>query len=518
MTTTSPNLGILRQNQILWAATTFGFITGGIIGGLSGAVVLVVICVVGAIGGITGYLRSQRLSVELATSLEQYTAEAEHLQDATERANAVYRLSTTLGSTLNYNKILEAVQNLGLLALHKPDPKTRLVSVAFLYRNDDHRLHVANARRLSLADEKKTLDGNEGIVATALQHGDPVFGGRAEDDPELRYFVGLTNTLSMVVVPLRAGYQNYGVLVFGADEADAFSEETADLLSALSTQTTIALQNAVLYESILSEKDRIVQVEEDARKKLARDLHDGPTQTVSVIKMRVDLIRSMVRSGNVEQAEKELSKVEELAVKTTKEIRHLLFSLRPLVLENQGLVAALHEMVRKMKDTYDQIVVVQAKPNIDTLLDESAKGSLFYVIEEAVNNARKHAKANRITVRLFQRQTNIVTEIEDNGVGFDLKEISTDYHQRGSLGMISMRERAELIDGTVDIQSQVGRGTKITVKVPINESNIPATQRAQKEKQLIAPANTRFHVPSGEEARRDPSEPTWQDLLNSEQE
>ncbi len=516
--TTKPNLGVLRQNQLLWAATTLAFVLGGIIGGLSANITLVVICATGAVGGATGFFRSWRLSVELSEAFEQYATETRQLQDATERANAVYRLSTTLSSTLNYEKLLEAVQNLGLLALRRPDPKIRLVSVAFLYRNDDHRLHVANSRRLTLADEKKTLDGNAGIVAKALNKGEPVFGGRAEDDPELRYFVGFNEVLSLVAVPLRAGYQNYGALVFGSPEVDGFSEGSAELLSALSTQTTIALQNAVLYESIISEKDRIVQVEEDARKKLARDLHDGPTQTVSVIKMRIDLINGMVRSGKLEQAQKELNKVGDLAIKTTKEIRHLLFSLRPLVLENQGLIAALHEMVKKMKDTYDQTVIVRAKREMDDLLDEGAKGSLFYVIEEAVNNARKHAQAQRITVRLFQRQSYVITEIEDNGIGFDLKEIRTDYHKRGSLGMISMRERAELIDGEVDIQSQVGRGTKITIKIPISEDSNPSTQRPSKT--LLEPSATRFHVPSGEEAeqqrKRGTGEPGWQELLDEE--
>src|SRR5690606_1287600 len=103
----------------------------------------------------------------------------------------------------------------------------------------------------------------------------------------------------------------------------------------ISTQVTVALQNAALYQNILEEKERIVEVEEDARKKLARDLHDGPTQSVAVIAMRMNHIKRIILDSP-QQAIEEAGKVEDLARKTTKEIRHMLFTLRPLILETQG--------------------------------------------------------------------------------------------------------------------------------------------------------------------------------------
>src|SRR5207245_2206803 len=109
---------------------------------------------------------------------------------------------------------------------------------------------------------------------------------------------------------LRAGFDHYGILLYGAPMPDAFSSEHVELLTAIGTQATIALQNAVLYQNLRTEKERIVEIEEDARKKLARDLHDGPTQGVAAIAMRVNYIRRMIVT-KPQMADEELQKVED---------------------------------------------------------------------------------------------------------------------------------------------------------------------------------------------------------------
>src|SRR5690606_29739996 len=102
----------------------------------------------------------------------------------------------------------------------------------------------------------------------------------------------------------------------------------------------MALQNAVLYNSLMEEKERIIQMEEDARKALVRDLHDIPTQTVSAVAMRIRIIMRLLEK-NPDQVMSELQTVEEMTLRATEEIRHVLFKLRPLALESQGLSAAL---------------------------------------------------------------------------------------------------------------------------------------------------------------------------------
>jgi signal transduction histidine kinase len=392
--------------------------------------------------------------------------EAARLRAARERARAIYEMATTLSATLDYQHVLEAAQDVGNLGLRGLGPDARLISAVLLFQGEDNKLRVVTARRLTRADEQVAVPGRRGVLGLALKQAEPVFAGDAARDPELRYFVAFQEAKSVLAIPLRAGFNNYGVLVFGSDQPNAFSDEHVELLTAIGTQATIMLQNAVLYQNILVEKERIVDVEEDARKKLARDLHDGPTQSVAAIAMRVNYIRRLIER-QPQQAVEELWKVEELARRTTKEIRHMLFTLRPLVLETQGLVAALGQLVEKMRDTHNTNVILQGQANIEEQIDSHAQGVLFYIVEEAVNNARKHAQAEHIWVRLYRREAYVVVEIEDDGVGFDIGAVDANYDQRGSLGMVNMRERAELIEGTLRIQSAAGRGTKISILVRI---------------------------------------------------
>jgi signal transduction histidine kinase len=393
--------------------------------------------------------------------------EAERLRSARERARAITDMTSTLSATLNHRKVLAEAQQIGELALREQmEPGARLISTVMLFQGEDNQLRVITSRGLTRADEAVALPGRKGILGLALKGSDPVFAGDCTDDPELRYVVAFQNTKSVLVIPLRAGIDMYGVMIFGSTQADAFSDEHVEMLTAIGTQATLSLQNAVLYQNLLTEKEKIVEVEEDARKKLARDLHDGPTQSVAAIAMRVNYIRRLIER-QPQQAVEELWKVEELARRTTKEIRHMLFTLRPLVLETQGLMAALQQLAEKMKETHDTNVLVEGSSELEMFMDVNTQGVLFYIVEEAVNNARKHAQSEHIWVRLARRENMIITEIEDDGVGFDVDAVDSNYDQRGSLGMVNMRERAELIEGTLRIQSARGSGTKITVIVPM---------------------------------------------------
>ncbi len=394
--------------------------------------------------------------------------EAQRLRSTREQARAIFEMANTLSATLDHRHVLEEAQAIGMLNLRAGlGEDVHLISAVLLFQGEDNKLRVVTARGLTRSDSQVAVPGRRGVLGLALQQGEPVFAGDAVRDPELRYYVAFQDTKSVLAIPLKSGFEVYGAMVFGCDQPDAFTDEHVELMTAIGTQSALSLQNAVLYQNLRLEKEKIVAVEEDARKKLARDLHDGPTQSVAAIAMRVNYIRRLIER-QPQQALEELWKVEELARRTTKEIRHMLFTLRPLVLETQGLVAALGQLVEKMRETHNLNVGIKAQPEVEKFLDTNAQGILFYIVEEAVNNARKHAQAEQIVVRFYRRESNVVVEIEDNGVGFDVGAVDANYDQRGSLGMINMRERTELIEGTLRIQSAKGRGTKITVLIPID--------------------------------------------------
>jgi len=288
-------------------------------------------------------------------------------------------------------------------------------------------------------------------------------------DPELGRIVALRSCSSAYCFPLRSGFNVYGAMLFAHPDQIYFTKERCGLLDIIGRQAVIAVQNAKLYQDLVEEKERMVDVQEETRKKLARDLHDGPTQSVAALAMRINLVRRMLKK-DVKGADDELLKIEELAHRTTKEVRHMLFTLRPLILESQGLTAALQAMAEKMRETFAQNVIINVDERVLENLEMGKQGVIFYIIEEATNNARKHASAFHIWVRLRSFETDIaLLEIEDDGLGFDVAAVNKSYDKRGSLGMVNLRERTELVNGLLNIDSAPGKGTRIQVYLPLTE-------------------------------------------------
>lgn len=388
-----------------------------------------------------------------------------------ERLHAIYNLTSTLTGTLNYQRVLDSVLDLSLSALSSEQdtqPLTRLVSAVLLF-SEENVLEVGSARRFTPADSRVELAGEQGAIAGAMESGEPLLVDEPSIDPELSRIVAFHSCGQVYVFPLRSGFNIYGVLLFGHPDAGFMTRDRQEVLDILGRQAVIAIANARLYQQLVDERDRMVEVQEEARKKLARDLHDGPTQSVSAIAMRVNLARRMIEN-DPREAGQELGKVEELARRTTKEIRHMLFTLRPLVLESQGLLAALNAMAEKMKETYSQGLNIQVNPQELEQLEIGRQGVIFFIVEEAVNNARKHAQAPHIWVRLRSLDKSmLLLEVQDDGIGFDVEAVNRSYDKRGSLGMINLRERTELINGVLNIQSTPGKGTTVRVAIPLTE-------------------------------------------------
>jgi signal transduction histidine kinase len=425
---------------------------------------------IGLVAGVVGRLGMGKLRVERKTRLD---AEERLRRMESERLRAIYELTSTMTATLSYRRVLDSALDLAYTALNPnpdpdlPDSDERLVSAVLLFR--DHQLQIGSARRFTNADMRVNLPGNEGILKKILDGGDAILTQDVGYDPELGRIVALRSCSSAYCFPLRSGFNVYGAMLFAHPDSNYFNKERQGLLDIIARQAVIAVQNARLYQDLVEEKERMVEVQEEARKKLARDLHDGPTQSVAAMAMRINLARRML-SKNVKQANDELAKIEELAHRTTKEIRHMLFTLRPLILESQGLNAALEAMAEKMRETFSQNVIINIDEKIVDDLEIGKQGVIFYIIEEAVNNARKHANAPDIWVRLRPYEKGIaLLEIEDDGLGFNMAEVNQSYDKRGSLGMVNLRERSELVNGLLNIESAPGKGTLVQVYIPLTE-------------------------------------------------
>jgi len=408
--------------------------------------------------------RAKRVLVEEAVA--PMREELHRLRRASERAKATYEMASTLSATLNYQRVLDAVLDISTIGFEELAPlAAKPVGIVFLF-GEDH-LYVAASRNLSKGDPQRIVEGKAGLLGQVLTSVEPVIGGNLGDDPELSQFAALRRCRSCICVPLRAGFEIYGAVLFASPDPDAYTEEHADLVVTVCNQAVVALQNAQLYQSLREEKERIINQEEEARKKLARDLHDGPTQTIAAIAMRLNFVKLLLEK-DPKRVRDELDKLEKMARRTTKEIRTMLFTLRPVVLETQGLQAALEQLVQKFKETEDLPIHLEVS-HLDEGLDINIQAVAFYIIEEALNNARKHAQARNIWVRVEQRDDVFIAEIEDDGKGFDLRTIERTYDRQGSLGLINLRERAELVEGTLTIDTAPGKGTRITLVVPLSK-------------------------------------------------
>jgi signal transduction histidine kinase len=396
------------------------------------------------------------------------------LRTASNRAKSLQQMASTMSATLSFERVMEVALDVSSLALEEMGvPPDSLVGTVFLYEGDNMLIPVA-ARRLGGRDLERSVKGDAGIIGSALKNAEPTITSKPNQDPELKNFLSFQACQTAVCIPLRAGFQIFGVMVIGSEFDVQFNHDHYELFNAVADQVVIALQNAQLFQQLQSEKARMIAADEDARKELARNLHDGPTQSIAAIAMHINFIKSLMVK-DPRQALNELNKVEKLAKDTSREIRSMLFALRPLVLETDGLGAAIETMMDKLRES-DNLNLRLTGSDYGNIIQPQAQGVVFSIVEEAVGNARKYSRANLIEIKFWQEGDLFVARVQDDGAGFDVKSVMSNYSSRGSLGMVNMKERAERIDGSIRIDSAPGKGTTVTLVVPLDKQGSHLSQ------------------------------------------
>lgn len=390
------------------------------------------------------------------------------LQRANERAQAIYQMASTLNITLDYEQVMEAVLDISLMGLEETGtPENKLVAVLLLYDTEGEKMYVTTFRHLQQEDEGCVISGRTGLIAKAHAKGEAIIGRNIFRDPELSQFVSLRHCRSAICVPLQVGLDFYGVVLVASSEADVFTQEHKELASSVCSQAVMVLQNEQFYRELREERDKIIDQYEEARTQLARDLHDGPTQSISAIAMRLNYVKALLHRDPL-QVRKELDDLEALARRTTREIRTMLFTLRPQILETQGLVAAVEQYIAKIQEDADFEIRLEAM-DLGDALDINTQAVAFNIIEESMNNVKKHAQCKNVDIRLVLKDNLFFTQIRDDGVGFDLEATMDSYDQRGSMGLSNLYERAQLVEGKTEILSAPGKGTKVTLIVPLKK-------------------------------------------------
>jgi signal transduction histidine kinase len=397
-----------------------------------------------------------------------------HMRAANERARAIYEMALMLGATLNPKRILEAlleISTTGFDELSAKDSSPMHVreqpaGAVFLFGKEG--LYVAASRNIHPSETKQVINPDGGVLYQVLSQGKTAIVDGLAGDSALAKFTPFRHCRSAVCIPLSAGFEIYGVVVFGSSKAHVFTGEHAEALKAVANQGAVALNNAQLYQDLQQEKERILEVGEEERNKLARDLHDGPTQSMSAIAMRLNYARLMI-DHDPERVKTELFKLENLARRTTKEIRTMLFTLRPVVLETQGLKVAVEQLVERLHETCELPVTVEIEDQIDEHVEPNVQAVAWFVTEEALNNAKKYANAEHVWVRMGLEDGHFYAEVEDDGQGFDYAETMAHYDERGSYGLLNYSERAALVNGRSIVRTAPGAGTTVRLMVPLQQ-------------------------------------------------
>jgi signal transduction histidine kinase len=316
------------------------------------------------------------------------------------------------------------------------------------------------------------MPADRGIAGWVVSHGVGQIVNDVEQDS--RWYDAISRdaefvTRSILCAPMRLKDRVIGaVQLLNKASGQPFTDQDMQLTTTLAAQAAIAIENARLYQSLRAEHDRLLSKEADTRHAIARDLHDGPTQGIAAIAMNIEFIKRLY-TAMPERVPDELDTLSELVRKTTHDIRTLLFELRPLGLETQGLLVTLQQYVDRWRDPSggDMRLRLEAPPNIPRLLPEK-EAAVFIIIQEAVNNARKHARSDVITIYLYVEEDIFVASVRDRGKGFNVAAVESSYNTRGSLGLLNMKERARLIGADLRIKSDPGQGTTVELRLPLS--------------------------------------------------
>jgi two-component system sensor histidine kinase DegS len=216
--------------------------------------------------------------------------------------------------------------------------------------------------------------------------------------------------------------------------------------------------------TIQSNVVRVIEAQENERQRLARQMHDGPAQSLTNLILQAEICERLFDHDPV-QARVELGNLKNTVSTTFQKIREFIMTLRPMMLDDLGLVPTLKQYVQDFEEK-TRLSVNFTVLGRDTRLPPYSEVTVFRVIQELLTNVQKHAHATHIQVSLDFQSDVVIASVEDDGSGFDLNEIQTNVQQRKGLGLSTIQERTEMLGGKVQIESRIGRGTKIRIEIP----------------------------------------------------
>jgi len=316
----------------------------------------------------------------------------------------------------------------------------------------------------------------EGIAGRVAQTGEPMLLGDISADaraarPDLLRTEGLR---AFVSIPLKAKNAVVGVMNVASHAVGRFGTDDMSLLSSIGEYVGTAIEQAGLYEQLARANDRYhallqysLNTQEEERKRIARELHDESSQALTSLTLSLQAAIEMVSMDGVQSPAllDRLRKAHTYAVHAGEEIVRLMKELRPSLLDELGLPAAINRYARDTLQGQGIGASVKFKGMKERLSPE-VEVTLFRIAQGAIGNILKHSGAKNSVVSLECGATECALEIQDDGKGFDVSRLREEDTQVRGAGVYTMEERAKLLGGTCVIESQPGQGTRVTVRLP----------------------------------------------------
>jgi signal transduction histidine kinase len=299
------------------------------------------------------------------------------------------------------------------------------------------------------------------FAAEALRTNRPQRSNDAQNDPRgYKRSLVLGNTRTILSVPMKTRQRTVGVLsVYNKEGEGGFTDRDAELATFFANQAAAAIENARLYE-----QTREYAVVEE-RNRLARELHDSVTQSLFSVTLLSEAALNLLDRDSAKARER-LERANELAQGALAEMRALIFQLRPMALQEEGLLSALKKHVNALHSRHGRAVQLQVT-GTPRRLPAPIEDAAFRIVQESLNNVVKHANAAQTEVRLEFDADCLRVSTTDSGQGFDPQAPP----QRKTLGMSSMRERAESVGGALTVESAPDRGTRVTAELPLERTD-----------------------------------------------
>ena len=382
-------------------------------------------------------------------------------QEAVSRLRTINAVTAIVTGSLELEQILNSALDKVLEVA-----KVRAGSI-YLLDMGTQELILAAYRGLSLgfAREAARFELGESLTGWVGQSGEPIVVDDLLQEPRLMTSLASKEGMrSFMAVPLKSRDKVLGVMNLADSQNHLFTSQDLQLLTSIGNQIGVAVENARLYQNMRFYIRHITRAQEEERKRIARELHDDTAQILVAFSRRLDALTSFPEPLP-ESVRQRLEEFRELAASALQSVRRFSKDLRPPALDDLGLLPALEGLKADIEKEGIQVELKVFGPR--QRLSSEVELALFRIVQEALNNVRRHSKASRVLVGVEFCESSVRVMVEDDGRGFQVPDRVVDLVATGKLGLTGMHERARLLGGTLLIQSEPGRGAKVIVDLPV---------------------------------------------------